>query len=191
MHDLIFVALQEEMSSLKVALTGKRLSARSIAILGLLMALQLVLGKFPVFGIWSVRVDFVFLATFIMGWWFGPWWAGLAAVICDLVNTLILGGSGTYFVGFTISAFLGGVIYGVFFYRQNMSWWRVIMATLIIMLVVNVFLNTLWLTILYKTPFWGILPIRILKDLILTPIQVLLVYWLGTNRNMLSLRDRL
>ena len=176
---------------MKVSVQYWRLSVRKVAVLALLLAAQLVLGKFPVIGIWSVRIDFVFLATFLMGWWFGPGWAAIAAGLGDIVNALIFGAGAPYFPGFTVSAILGGLIYGAFFYRQPMTWWRAISASLLIMVVINVGLNTYWLTLLYHTPFWGMLPVRLLKDLVLTPIQIVLLYSLGHNTSLQRLQARL
>lgn len=91
----------------------------------------------------------------------------MIAAITDIFGTLISGS--VYFRGFTLSAILGAVIYGLFLFNHKVTGQRIFLAQLIITLFVDVILNTLWLTMMYKTPFFGILPVRILKEVIVTP----------------------
>ena len=51
---------------------------------------------------------------------------------------------GAYFPGFTITAALGGLIYGFFLYRRPISLPRTIVAKASISLLLNVLLNTFW-----------------------------------------------
>jgi len=98
----------------------------------------------------------------------------MTAAVVDVVGTLISGGP--YFVGFTVSAILGSLIYAIFLYQKPVSWGRIIIASVLISVLVNALLNTLWVTIMYQTPFWSLFPIRAVKQLITTPIQIVLVY---------------
>ena len=103
-----------------------RLSTLRTAILGVLMALQLILGRFSFSPTTFFRFSFTFIATVLMAVWVGPIWASVASALTDIVGTLIMGSP--YFVGFTISAILGAFIYGVFLYDQRVSLVKVIIA---------------------------------------------------------------
>lgn len=129
-----------------------KLTTRQLVLLAVLVALQLVIARFSVtFEIF--RISFGFLVTAVMAWWFGPLWAGLAAVIGDLINALMIGVPGGYFPGFTLSAFLGAFIYGLYFYRQQITWLKILLAVITVVLIVNLGLNSWWVAILSQTPF--------------------------------------
>lgn len=96
---------------------------------------------------------------------------GLSDVIAYIVKPV-----GGFFPGFTISAMLGGIIYGVILYKKPLSLKRVIIANSIVAVTVNLFLNTLWLTLLYGDAFFALLPARAAKQLIMLPVDTLLFY---------------
>ncbi|WP_283678165.1 folate family ECF transporter S component [Lentilactobacillus sp. Marseille-Q4993] len=154
-----------------------KLRTVDIVMLGLLMALGLIVAKFNV-GTEFIRLNFAFVITAIMAYWYGPTWAGTIAAISDILGTLIAGT--TYFPGFTLSAVLGAVLYGIFLYDRKVSIKNVVVSQLIIAVFVNTVLNTLWLTVLYKTPFVSLLPLRLAKELLVTPIQMIII-WIVLN----------
>lgn len=41
------------------------------------------------------------------------------------------------------------MIYALFLYQKPIKWWRIIAATLLVTLVVNVLMNTYWIHLLY------------------------------------------
>jgi len=165
-----------------------KLDTLSMVTMGVLMALQLVVSRFSV-GNNFIKVSFTFLIVALIAKWFGPWWGMLTAAVVDVIGTLMTGGP--FFIGFTVSAVLGSLIYAVFLYRQPVSWWRVIGASVLIALLVNTLLNTLWVTIMYQTPFWSLLPVRALKELIVTPVQIVLVYLLLKSQVIQMIQARL
>ena len=66
-----------------------------------------------------------------------------------------------------------GLVYGFFLYRKQAALWRAIAAVLLITVVLNMGLNTLWLWILMKDGVWGILSTRIPKYFLVAPVQIL------------------
>lgn len=165
-----------------------KLDTLSMVTMGLLMALQLVISRFAI-GNNFIKFSFTFLIVALLAKWFGPWWGMMTAAVVDVVGTLMTGGP--FFIGFTLSAILGSLIYALFLYRQPASWLRIAAAAVIIAVVVNALLNTLWVTIMYQTPFWSLLPLRLLKQLIVTPIQIVLLYWLLNSRVIQQIQERL
>lgn len=168
------------------------LTTRKIALLGLLIALNLVVAKFLSFGVWSVRISFTFVIVFLMADWFGPILAGLAAGLADVVGTLLLsGGQGSYFFGFTISAFLGAFIYGLFFYQKKATNWRILAAVVLNLLLVDSLLNTWWICLLYHTSFNSIFWLRAFKEILMLPIQFLILKFISSNQTLESLKQRI
>ena len=59
---------------------------------------------------------------------------------------------------------------------KNLTIKRVLAAKFIVMLTVNVLLNTLWLSMLYGKGIMVLLPARALKNLIMWPIDSIIFY---------------
>lgn len=161
------------MKSFADSFTFRKLRTLDIVVLGVLLAAALVLNQFT-FGTQFIQFGFGFVVMAIISDWYGPWWSAAIAAVADIVGTILTGG--VYFPGFTVSAILAALIYGAFFYERQISWPTVILAQLIVAVVVNTVLNTLWLTLMYKTPFWALMSTRIVKELITTPIQIIILY---------------
>lgn len=66
----------------------------------------------------TIKIGLGYLITALLGMLYGPFTAALAAGAGDLIKYL-LKPDGAYFFGFTLTAMLGGVVYGVFFYREK------------------------------------------------------------------------
>lgn len=150
-----------------------------LAALGLLVAISVILQKIS-FGSNLMEIGIGFIATVLLGKYFGPVWGGIGAGIADVLNAAIFGVNGGFFIGFTISAITAGVIYGFFFYQQPIQIWRIIVATLLVTVVVNVFMNTLWVSMMYGANFYASLSQRIIKELIVPWIQMIII-WLVLN----------
>ncbi|GHP12809.1 folate ECF transporter [Lentilactobacillus fungorum] len=171
-----------------VSLGFRKLRTVDVVVLGVLMALALILGRLTV-GTQFLRLSFGFIMIAITSYLYGPLWSATTAALGDIIGTLISGSP--YFPGFTVSAILGAAIYGVFFYDKQISWQRVIFSQLLIAVLVNTVLNTLWLTVMYQTPFFGLLPVRLLKEIIMTPIQIAILYFVLNSKTFQTIKDRL
>ena len=86
-----------------------------------------------------------------------------------------------YFFGFTINAFVGGLIYGYFFYRKEVTLKRAAMVVLLNTLLITLILTPIWLAMMLNIPLtsWAIWSVRLLKAVIMFPIQTALIYIVG------------
>lgn len=155
----------------------KKISSRTIALMGLLIALEIVLTRFLAFESPLMRLSFSFIPLMLMGYLFGPWLAGLGGIVGD-IGGMILFPKSMYFPGFTLNAFLVPCIYGLFFYKKKITLRRNIIAQITITTVISLFLTPIWLNILFKIPIIEMMPIRIAKELIGVPIEVVVSYYL-------------
>jgi len=78
---------------------------------------------------------------------------------------------GAYFPGFTLSAFLSGAIYGLFLYKKPVTIVNVAKSVLLITILVDLGLNTLWLSMITGNAAAALLIPRIYKSAIMLPIQ--------------------
>ncbi|WP_034551375.1 folate family ECF transporter S component [Carnobacterium funditum] len=159
-----------------------KFDARSISIIGLLMGLDIVLTRFIVIETPIVRIGFGFLPVAIIAMLYGPWIAGTTAAITDFMGIMLFPKAALYFPGFTLSAFLGGVIYGIILYKKPKNLKRVIFAILLVTLFINLGLNTLWLTIILDKAIYAIFPVRVVQNLVLAPINCILLYGVLQNK---------
>lgn len=124
----------------------------SLAAIAMLLALRVVLGFFAngtlaFFGN-NVKLSGAFLPIAVTGVMFGPIPAAIVGALGDIISFLI-NPTGTYFPGFTISGLLTGIIFGIAFYKNNVTVTRTIIAWVANMLIVETFLAAYWLYVLY------------------------------------------
>ena len=94
----------------------------------------------------------------------------------DDIIKYILKPTGPFCPQLTLVTMLAGVMYGCMYYKKKLTLPRVLITKFIVMLVCNVFLNTLCLTVLYGQAFMVILPARALKNLIMWPIDSVIFF---------------
>ena len=154
---------------------GKQMMKRVIVLtyMGLLVALQVVLSRFFSINAWNFKIGFSFLPIAVAGMFFGPVGAAVVATVADLVGAILFP-SGQFFIGFTVTALLGGLVWGVFLHKKQTNG-RILCAVLIEQLILSLLLNTLWISILYSSPFVPLMTSRVVQCLVLGPVQFITV----------------
>ena len=148
----------------------------ALAVCAMLAALALILNSVASINIGPyVKIGFSGIPNQLMDYLFGPVSGCLFAGVLDLVK-FFMKPDGPFFFGFTFNAMLAAFIYGCFYYRRKLTIWRVLAAKFVVILIVNVLLNTLWLDMLYGKGFIAILPMRALKNLIMWPIDSVIFF---------------
>src|SRR5690554_4416646 len=109
---------------------------RRLVFVGILIAIEVIFTRFLSLQTPIVRIGFGFLAVSLTSMLFGPVVGGISAAMGDLLGMMLFP-RGAYFPGFTLSAFLGGCIYGLFLYKKPKSLLNIFLAVLIITLFVN------------------------------------------------------
>jgi ECF transporter S component (folate family) len=144
---------------------------KKIVLMALLIAMSIVFTRFLRVETPTMRISLGFLPIAVMAMIFKPLFVGMGAAVADIVGFFMFS-SGTFFPGFTLTAFLTGVIYWVFFHKQPVKMWQVCAAAVFVVLGLNFILDTYWLTILRGTGFLVILPERIIRTAIMLPLQI-------------------
>jgi ECF transporter S component (folate family) len=148
---------------------------RMITFMGMLIALNVLLTHVvPVIQADIIRISFGFVPLSLSGMLFGPIYGGICGALSDLLG-MAIASKGSYFPGFTLTAFLSGTIYGLFLYRKPKNLARTAMAVLCISIFVNLGLNTLWLTILQGKGFLVMLPDRAIQNSIMSLVQIVII----------------
>ncbi len=151
---------------------------RTVAFTGLMAALAIVLNYVTTINIGpTIKIGFSGLPNQAVAALFGPAAGGIFGGALDVLKWF-LRPDGSFFPGFTLSAIAGGVIYGLFLYKRPKTLLRVFLSQLTVKVFVNLFLNTLWLVILYNKAASAILPARALSNLIMLPIDTAIMYFM-------------
>lgn len=153
----------------------------------MLTAVSTVINRFTISFTSTLRLSFGFLAIGLCGMLYGPMLTGLMGIAVDLLRYLVIGG-GAYFPGFTLNEFIAGFLYGAFLYRRPVTLPRTFLAKLSVTVVVNFCLTPLWLSLLYGDAFIVLLTARIAKNLIMLPVETLMLYAICKKVGQLQLR---
>jgi len=161
------------------ASAGELKRARSLVTVAMLLALQIILGAMTLQIDSSIQITFDYLPLCVTAMFFGPVPAMLSGALADLLSFLIRP-TGAFNPGFMLTAAVNDLIYSLFFYKKNFDKpWRLILAAalsrLIAVSIGNIFLNSLWLILMYGQGAWAWIPGRIIKNVIEYPVSVLLL----------------
>ncbi len=151
-----------------------KIKLRVLIQVALLIALEIVLSRFLSIATPIMKIGFGFVPIAICGMMFGPVWAGVAGAAADIIGATLFP-IGAFFPGFTLSAALTGIVFGLFLYKKKGGWPQLVAAVAINCLGISLLLNTFWLTILVGKGFMALLPTRILQNMIMIPVQFMVL----------------
>ncbi|MDY3119020.1 MAG: folate family ECF transporter S component [Peptoniphilus sp.] len=139
----------------------KQLNTKKLAFLAVMVALQILFTRTLGIDLGNVqRISFSFIPVSLASAVVGPVPSGIAAAVADIIG-LITKPTGAYFPGFTFNAFLGAYLYGVFFYKKELSLKRIVLANVVVTLLVNVCLGTVWVHMLTGSPYVPLLTTKL------------------------------
>lgn len=155
---------------------------KKIVLSSMLLAILLVLSRFLSIKTQLLVISFSFVPIMLSGMLLGPKYAMIIAALGDLIGALLFP-FGSYFPGFTLSQAIIGLIYGAFLYENNekkMSDKKciimLIISSVLALGLVNILLTSLWLKILYGSAYTAVLATRVVPQLIMLPIQVIVMF---------------
>lgn len=151
-----------------------KIQLKLIVHVAILIALEIVLSRFLSISTSIVKIGFSFVPIAICAMMYGPVWAGITGVMADFIGASLFP-IGAYFPGFTLSAALTGIVFGLFLYKRKGNWAQLAGAVAINCIFISLLLSTYWLTILWGDSFLVLLPTRIVQNLIMIPIQFIVL----------------
>ena len=150
-------------------------STRCITLSAMLAAISVVLGNFTIVVTSSLEISFFFLPSRIVYYLFGPFVGTFFGAAIDVL-TYIVKPTGAFHPGFTLNAALSGMIFGLILYKKPLKLSRVFVASTINMIIVNIILNTFWITTITGKGMLVLLPARIIKNIVLLPFESILLF---------------
>ena len=136
---------------------------RVLTVSAMMLALSTILGFLKVPVTQLIELRFAYLPIACTGMLFGP---AVGAIVGGMSDIL----------GFIVAA--AGIIYGLILYGKEISWQRVAAAHFVRTVVVSFLLNPLWLSLLYGYGFWAVITARLVKTVVMFPIETALLYFI-------------
>ena len=168
----------------------RRFDIHVLSVLAMLLAMMVMLDRFPGLSIKSpaLNIGFAFLPPMLAAMLYGPVEAAIVYALGDLVGALLFP-FGTYHPGFTVCAGIMGFIMGLFLNKRPFAFagsqkeWKsirffpnMIVPVVVNCLVIGLFVNTVWISQLYGSKtYWGWFVSRLVEYAVLVPVQLILI----------------
>ena len=153
--------------------------SKKIILTAILLAMLILLSRFLSIKTPIVKISFAFIPTCICATWLGPKWTVLLNVLGDIIGATLFP-TGAFFIGYTFSTAIAGLIYGLLLYKKQEDSYtdkqfliRLIIAVISVTCITNLGLNTLWISITTGKAFIILFGTRIIKEVIMVPIRIL------------------
>ncbi len=141
-----------------------------VAVTAILIAMQIVLSRMLSINLQYLKIGFSFIPLMFAAYLYGPAGGVIVATVSDIIGALAMP-SGPFFPGFTVTAALSGFILGITFHK-NLTTPRIIAGVIANELICSLFLNTLWLSILYTSAFTTLIATRVWQCIVMATIQI-------------------
>ncbi|MGT2623493.1 folate family ECF transporter S component [Streptococcus thoraltensis] len=136
---------------MKTLFTFPKLSVRRLATIGILLALNYLVGRFSITIIpKQLVISFTFIFESIIGSITGPLLGFLTLGLFDIIDTLFSEKAGMFLIGWTIMEAIMGFLYGAFFYGKSFTWsskkdWLYVSLAMTVITILGSFIMTPWL----------------------------------------------
>lgn len=140
--------------------------------LALLTAMQIILARYLVIPVSeSLRFSMSFIPVVIAARRFGIVGGMAVYGLGDFLGAIIFPAGGAYFPGFTVTAVVAGLIYGLFLAKKSGAV-RIVLSVLFSQLICTLLMNSYWLSVLMGSEFSAIFISRIPQALIMSALQI-------------------
>lgn len=159
---------------------------KKIVLAALMLATFIILDRFVSINIQILAINFSSIAIMIVAIYCGPKYSTIVAVLGDLIAALLFP-FGSYFIGFTITNLIMGLIFGLFLYEKpidsdNTSQKsktnfivKAIISNILVLILVNLILNTYCIHFMYGKAFWVLFASRAIAQIIICVINTSLI----------------
>ena len=156
---------------------------KKIILCALFISSTIVLGRILSIRTPIITIGFSFVPIMLSAIILGPKYSTFIATISDIIGALVFP-TGSFFFGFTITAFLTGLTYGLLLYRKDFKvdkWFiiRLLISTVIVTGILNGVLNTIWIIMMTNGASKVIITTRVLKQLVMAPVKIITILSIG------------
>ena len=157
---------------------------KKIILTAILLATLIILSRFLSIKTPILKISFAFIPSILCAIWLGAKWTVLLNVLGDIIGATLFP-TGAFFIGYTISTAISGLIYGLLLFKKEDNSYtdkqfiiRLIISVVLVTCISNIGFNTLWISITTGKAFIVLLGTRIIKELIMIPIQIVVILFI-------------
>lgn len=151
--------------------TKTRDQIHALVLMALLVAVEVVLTRFLSIRTPIVTIGFGFIPVCLAAMMFGPARAGVVGGMADFLGAMLFP-IGAYFPGFTVTALLAGVVYGLLLRKRPLKLIHIVLAVVLVQVVLQLGLSTFWLHMITGKGVIALLPARLIKCAFMIPIEI-------------------
>ena len=155
--------------------SGCMRSLRILVFAALMIAMTRALSLIPSIPVAHTKFSVGFIARALCALVCGPV-VGMVFGFAEDIIGYALQPSGAFFFGYTISTMAGMLFYGLCFFRARITIFRLFVANLLVNVVVNALMGSLWSAILAGGGYWALFTVSLGKNLVTLVPKVILMY---------------
>lgn len=148
-----------------------KITTQQMVLMAVLIAANVILSRFLSIAAWNIKIGFAFVPVVLAALYMGAPQAALVGALGDLIGAVLFP-IAAYFPGFTVTAFLTGLVYGLFLHKKQSNI-AILGAVLVTEIGGSLLLNTLWISILFGSPFVPLMATRIFQVVIMGIVEFL------------------
>lgn len=154
-----------------------KLNTRKLAISAMLITLDVLFTRVLAINTPLMKIGFGFAAAAVSAMLYGPLWAMLTAALGDFLGAVIFP-TGAFFPGFTLTAALTGLIFGICLYRRGQKLLWPVLAAGLNCLLVTLVANTALIAYISGNDYSVLFAARTVQFFVMFPVQALVLIWL-------------
>lgn len=159
---------------------GEFKKLQTVVFCGLMGALSIILGLFASIHFGPFSITYAWIPNRIIDFMFGPVVGALYGGVMDVIK-FMLKPNGSFNLAYTAMAVLAGLIFGVVLYNKQISFMRIVFAQTLVKIFINVGMGTYLMAFERGQAFMALMPVRLIKNLIMIPLDSILLFVILTS----------
>ncbi|WP_367342434.1 folate family ECF transporter S component [Limosilactobacillus sp.] len=146
---------------------------RELAMLGLLTALQIILGNMLSLQLYTHKIVFTFIVIALTARLFTPWATAISSALAGLLGMVIFP-KFAFFPGFILTYFCVGLLFG-YCLQNKVTLLRIVIACLLTFFGFYYLMNSMWLHMMYGISYKVLLTTRLPQEIVMFIVAVVIL----------------
>ena len=146
-----------------------KITTRKLAVSAILLAADVLLTRVFAFNTPLMKIGLGFAAIALCAMLYGPAWAALVSALGDLI-------------GFTLTAAVTGLIFGLCLYKRERSWIHAVLAAALNCLIVSFLANSAMISFITGNSYAAMLATRAVQLAVMLPVQAAVLLLLTRSK---------
>ena len=152
----------------------------TVVLCGLMGALSVILGMFASIHLGPFSITYAWIPNRIVDFMFGPVVGAAYGGIMDIIK-FIIKPNGSFNLAYTAMAMLAGLVFGAILYKKPVSVMRIVFAQTLVKVFINAGMGTYLMAFERGQAFMTLMPVRLVKNLIMIPLDSILLFVILTS----------